>query len=68
MTQYIDKAAVVKEITKRLKELESMQPKFNHFWAGQVSTFKDVLKILDTLEVKEVDLDLNTERRISYDT
>jgi hypothetical protein len=32
---------------------ESMQPKFDQFWAGQISAFKGILKILDTIEVKE---------------
>lgn len=50
----IDKDKVVAEIEKRIKETESMQPKFGQFWAGQISAFKGVLKILDTLEVKEV--------------
>ena len=50
----IDKDAVVAEIKKRIKETESMQPKFDQFWAGQISAFKGILKILDTLEVKEV--------------
>jgi hypothetical protein len=50
----IDKDALVAEIEKRIKETESMQPKFDQFWAGQISAFKGVLKILDTLEVKEV--------------
>ena len=63
MAQYIEKSAVVAEIKKRIKETESMQPKFDQFWAGQISAFKGVLKIIDTLEVKEVyecnDVDLN---------
>lgn len=45
------------EIEKRIKETESMQPKFDQFWAGQISAFKGILKILNTLEVKEVDLE-----------
>lgn len=53
----IDKAAIVAEIERRIKETESMQPKFDQFWAGQISAFKGVLKILDTFEVKEVDLE-----------
>lgn len=53
MIQYIDKAAVAAEIENRIKETESMQPKFDQFWAGQISAFKGVLKILDTIEVKE---------------
>ena len=53
----INKAAVIAEIEKRIEETKGMQPKFDQFWAGQISAFKGVLKILDTLEVKEVDLD-----------
>ena len=56
MKQYIDKSALVAEIEKRIEETKGMQPKFDQFWAGQISAFKGVLKILDTLEVKEVDL------------
>lgn len=53
MTQYINKDALVTEVERRIKETESMQPKFDQFWAGQISAFKGVLKILDTIEVKE---------------
>lgn len=53
--ELIDKSIIVAEIKKRIKETESMQPKFDQFWAGNISAFKGVLKILDTLEVKEVD-------------
>lgn len=53
----IDKDEIVREIEKRIKETKSMQPKFDQFWAGQISAFKGVLKILDTLEVEEVDLE-----------
>ena len=52
MAQYIDKSALVAKIEKRIKETESMQPKFDQFLAGQISAFKGILKILDTLEVK----------------
>ena len=58
MAHLIDKAALVAEIKKRIKETESMLPKFDQFWAGQISAFKGILKIIDTLEVKEVDLEL----------
>lgn len=61
----IDKDAIVAEIEKRIKETESMQPKFDQFWAGQISAFKGVLKTLDTLEVKEVDLEKEIEQYIS---
>ena len=57
--ELIDKAALVAEIEKRIEETKGMQPKFDQFWAGNISVFKGVLKILDTLEVKEVDLKLN---------
>ena len=53
----IDKDAYVAEIEKRLKETESMQPKFDQFRAGQISAFKGAIKIIDTLEVKEVNLE-----------
>ena len=52
----IDKSAVVAEIEKRIEETKGMQPKFDQFWAGQISAFKGILKILDTLEVKEVNI------------
>ena len=64
MIQYIDKSALVAELEKRIKETESMQPKFDQFWAGQISAFKGVLKILDTFEVKEVDLNTAVERYV----
>lgn len=54
MAQYINKDALVAEIEKRTKETESLPSTFDQFWAGQISAFKGVLKILDTLEVKEV--------------
>ena len=61
MKELIDKSAVVAEIEKRIKETESMLPKFDQFWAGQISAFKGILKILDTLETKEVDLEKEIE-------
>ena len=64
--ELIDKAAVVAEIEKRIKETESMQPKFDQFWAGQISAFKGVLKILDTLEVKEIDLEKEANECWNY--
>ena len=55
MEQYISKSALVAEIENRIKETESMRPKFDQFWAGQISAFKGVLKILNSIEVKEVE-------------
>lgn len=57
MAHLIDKGRVLEEIEKRIKETESMQPKFDQFWAGQISAYKGVLKTLNILEVKEVDLE-----------
>ena len=56
MEQYISKSALVAEIEKRIEETKGMQPKFDQFWAGQISAFKGILKILDTIEVKEVNI------------
>ena len=62
MAHLIDKDALIAEIERRIKETESMQPKFDQFWAGQISAFKGVLKIINTLEVKEVDLTEEIEK------
>jgi len=66
MKQYIDKSAVVAEIEKRIKETESMKPKFDQFWAGQISAFKGILKILNTLEVKEVDFETEWKKYFEH--
>ena len=58
MAHLIDKAAVVAEIERRLKnngtraELDR-----SAFEAGRAGEDKDILAFLDTLEVKEVDLE-----------
>lgn len=65
----IDKDALIAEIKKRIKETESMQPKFDQFWAGQISAFKGILKILDTIEVKkEVGLEEEIHKWIEDNT
>ena len=66
MKQYIDKSAVVAEIEKRIKETESIQPKFDQFWAGQVSAFKGILKILNTIEVKEMDFETEWKKYFEH--
>lgn len=65
MAHLIDKAAVVAEIKKRIKETESMQPKFDQSWAGQISAFKGVLKIIDTFDTKEVEEPNASDRGIA---
>ena len=47
MVQYIDKGNVMAEIERRIKEHHS----------GYLVCLKDILSFLDTLEVKEVDLE-----------
>ena len=47
MKKYIDKTAIKEEIERRMKEHHS----------GYLVCLKDILSFLDTLEVKEVDLD-----------
>lgn len=51
MTQYIPKDALVAEIEKRQEELES------HNFHSMVSEYDNFLSSIDTLEVKEVDLE-----------
>ena len=61
MKELIDKSALVAKIENRIKETESMRPMVDPFWEGQISAFDSVLKILDTLEVKEVKNDRKFE-------
>ena len=59
MTQYIDKSALVAEI-KRRKDIcknlvHDLQDQINHdYYLGKAEAYKEVLDILNTLEVKEV--------------
>lgn len=58
MTQYIDKSAVVAEIeahyNKCLKRAKIIDAEY---WNGKAAAYRDMLVVLDTLEVKEVDLE-----------
>lgn len=67
MKRYINKDVLAAKIENRIKEIESMKPKFNQFWAGQISAFKGVLKILDTLETEEVNLEKEYEEFVVDD-
>ena len=63
MTQYINKSDVVAEIRKRL--LPVIRDKHYDEWEeGQDSERKAILGILDTLEVKDVDLNREIEKEI----
>ncbi len=63
MKQYIDKAAVVAEIKERINRDNEMAASYSgsseHDYLCRVkeAVYKDLLSFLDTLEVKEVDLD-----------
>jgi hypothetical protein len=57
MKQYIDKSALVAEIERRLKGLEDCHADRIAGYAGEISGLKRLLSFLDTLEVKEVDLE-----------
>ena len=58
MKQYIDKATVVAEIEKLQKYRRGVFNEFDQgFEEGRDSAFEDILSFLDTLEVKEVDLE-----------
>lgn len=59
MTQYIDKAAVVAEIERRIKiNKECMLGLRNlDYYQGKVDALSDTIYFIDTLEVKEVDFE-----------
>ena len=64
MTKYIDKAEVVAEIEKRKQEWQygsSIEAKYKH------EECDDILSFIDTLEVKEFDLDEEIERFVQSD-
>lgn len=67
MAQYIDKSAVVAEIEKRVKEGEIVArdvPSSAIF--GLIQAYKNILSFLDTLEIKEVDLDNHEDIKNSF--
>lgn len=55
MAQYIDKDALVAEIERRLRELSQLEKA--SYEIGLYDAYKIVLYFLDTLEVKDVDLE-----------
>lgn len=64
MTQCISKSVLVAEIERRIKNLQDCKADTTEGYAGEISGLKRLLSFLDTLEVKEVDLEaeLNTWR------
>ena len=60
MTEYIPKSAVVAEIEKRLKANGAFDEVGDEAWAedkGMCEAYRSILSFINTLEVKEVDLD-----------
>lgn len=63
MKQYIDKAALVAEIERRISVLKANESVISMLAGGMfVNEFKDLLSFLDTLEVKEVDLEKEVDK------
>lgn len=60
MTQYIDKDAVIAEIERRIKEVSQIEKA--SYEIGLCDAYKTIISVLDTLEVKEVDLEDEIER------
>ena len=59
MEQYISKSALVAEIDRRI-EINNTCQKIsggNEFYRGAIDESKEILSFLDTLEVKDVDLE-----------
>ena len=70
MAQYIKKSAIVAEIERRnvickkvALDLRTQENK--DYYQGKAEAYKEVLDILDTLEVKEVDLCKEIEEQIT---
>ena len=55
MAQLIDKSALVAEIERRIDEINQLGKKAS-YEVGLVDAYKIILSFIDTLEVKEVDL------------
>lgn len=61
MKQLIDKSTLVAEIERRIKGLQDCHADTVEGYAGEISGLKRLLSLLDTLEVKDVDLEKEFE-------
>ena len=59
MDKYIDAEKLKAEIQKRIEETKSMKPSFDQFWAGQISAFKGTIKITESLQQEQPDVEIN---------
>lgn len=64
MKQLIDKAVLVAEIEKRIKGLKDCHADTIAGYAGEISGLERLLSFIDTLEVKEVDLEKEIQDHI----
>ena len=65
MSRYIDKDVVKAEIDRRIKELNNCCADRVAGYAGEISGLKRLLSFLDTLEVKEVNLEQEIQQHIN---
>ncbi len=64
MAQYIDKSAVVAEIKRRKELVSDPILSGNDLMIGERNAYFNLLSFLDTLEVKEVDLEKEIKKYI----
>lgn len=64
MEKYIKKSALVAEIERRLRELSQLEKA--SYEIGLYDAYKIVLSFIDTLEVKEVDLEISIQKSFIY--
>ena len=67
MKQYIDKATVAEEIERRKEHYENIQM-IKSGYEDNIEDFNELLSFLDTLEVKEVDLEQEINKWIEDNT
>lgn len=67
MEQYIDKAAIVADIERRIKTNKECMLGLRNldYYQGKVDALKDTLSSLNTFEVKEVDINKEISQFIS---
>ena len=66
--KYIDSEKLIAEIERRIEETKSMKPAFDQFWAGQISAFKGAIKIAESLQQEQPEVDFEKELdRIWFD-
>lgn len=58
MIQYIDKSTLVARVKKLKMDIGNIFNEYDEgFWEGRATAFDDIICALDTIEVKEIDLD-----------